>query len=55
LEEVYGGMWDVEADPHVHARKLIDHINRKRQALGLDKARERKLFDMADRQKLDVA
>jgi carbon-monoxide dehydrogenase catalytic subunit len=55
LEEIYGGMWDVEPDPYEHARKMIAHIDRKRQALGLDKAKERKLFDMADRQKLDVA
>jgi carbon-monoxide dehydrogenase catalytic subunit len=55
LEELYGGMWDVESDPYEHARKLIEHIDKKRRALGLDKAKERKLFDMADRQKLDVA
>jgi carbon-monoxide dehydrogenase catalytic subunit len=55
LEELYGGMWDVEPDPYEHAKKMIAHIDRKRQALGLDKAKERKLFDMADRQKLDVA
>ncbi len=55
LEGIYGGMWDVEVDPHEMARKMIAHIDKKRQALGLDKAKERKLFDMADRQKLDVA
>ena len=55
IEGLYGGMWDVEPDPYEHAKKMIDHINKKREALGLDKAKERKLFDMADRQKLDVA
>lgn len=55
LERIYGGMWDVEPDPYEHAKKLIAHIDKKRKALGLDKARERKLFDMADRRALDVA
>jgi|Deesub1362A_J573_1020465.scaffolds.fasta_scaffold00060_8 carbon-monoxide dehydrogenase catalytic subunit len=55
LEQIYGGMWDVEPDPYEHAKKLIAHIDKKRKALGLDKARERKLFDMADRRALDVA
>jgi carbon-monoxide dehydrogenase catalytic subunit len=55
LEGIYGGKWDVELDPYEMARKMIAHIDKKRQALGLEKAKERKLFDMADRQKLDVA
>jgi carbon-monoxide dehydrogenase catalytic subunit len=54
LEKLYGGMWDLEADPIKHARKMIDHIDRKRKALGIDKARERVLMDMADRQKLEA-
>jgi len=33
---------------------MIDHINKKREALGIMAARERKLFDMADRQKLEA-
>jgi carbon-monoxide dehydrogenase catalytic subunit len=56
LEEIYGGMWDMVADPIEHARKMIAHIDKKRKALGIDKARERVLLDMTDRQKLeDVA
>jgi carbon-monoxide dehydrogenase catalytic subunit len=31
---------------------MIAHIDRKRKDLGIDKARERVLMDMADRQKL---
>ncbi len=54
-EELYGGMWDFEIDPVKHAHKMIAHIDKKRKALGIDKARERVLMDMADRQKLDVA
>ncbi|ACL02385.1 Bifunctional CO dehydrogenase/acetyl-CoA synthase, alpha subunit [Desulfatibacillum aliphaticivorans] len=55
FEKMYGGMWDFEPDPIKHAHKMIAHIDKKRAALGIDKARERVLMDMADRQKLDVA
>lgn len=54
LEKVYGGKWDFEPDPIQHARKMIAHIDAKRKALGIDKARERVLMDMADRQKLEA-
>jgi len=53
LEEIYGGMWDCEPDPIKHAWKMIDHIDKKRKELGIDKARERVLMDMADRQALE--
>ncbi len=33
---------------------MIDHIDKKRKALGIDKARERVLMDMADRQALEA-
>jgi carbon-monoxide dehydrogenase catalytic subunit len=52
LEKIYGGRWDMVEDPYEMARKMIAHIDRKRKALGIDKARERVLMDMADRQKL---
>ena len=54
LEKVYGGRWDLEADPIKHARKMIAHIDKKRKALGIDKARDRVLMDMTDRQALDA-
>jgi carbon-monoxide dehydrogenase catalytic subunit len=54
LEKIYGGKWDFEADPIKHAQKMIAHIDAKRKALGIDKARERVLMDMADRQKLEA-
>ena len=50
---MYGGMWDFEPDPLKQAKLVIDHIDKKRKALGIDKARDRVLFDMAMRQKLD--
>jgi len=52
FENIYGGMWDVEADPVKHAQMMIAHIDKKRKALGIDRARERVLMDMADRQAL---
>ncbi len=54
MEKLYGGMWDFEADPIKHAHKMIAHIDAKRKALGIDKARERVLMDMADRQALEA-
>ena len=53
MEKMYGGMWDFEKDPVKHAQKMIAHIDAKRKALGIDKARERVLMDMADRQALE--
>ncbi len=55
FEDIYGGMWDLEVDPYEHAKKMIAHIDKKRKALGIDKARDRVLMDMADRQKLEAA
>ena len=53
MEKMYGGRWDLEADPVKHAQLMIAHIDKKRQELGIDKARERVLMDMADRQALE--
>jgi anaerobic carbon-monoxide dehydrogenase catalytic subunit len=54
LEKVYGGKWDCEPDPIKHAHKMIAHIDKKRKELGIDKARERQLMSMEDRQKLEA-
>jgi len=54
FEDLYGGMWDMEEDPIKHAWKMINHIDKKRKELGIDKARERVLMDMADRQALEA-
>jgi carbon-monoxide dehydrogenase catalytic subunit len=53
MEEKYGGMWDFEPDPIQAAHKMIAHIDSKRKALGIDKARERVLYDMAMRRDLE--
>ncbi len=51
---IYGGRWAFEPDPEKMARLMIDHIDSKRKALGLDKARERVLFDMEMRRELEA-
>jgi len=53
MEELYGGMWDFEPDPIKAAQMMISHIDKKRAALGIDKARERVLYDMEMRRELD--
>jgi carbon-monoxide dehydrogenase catalytic subunit len=53
-EKLLGGMWDYEPDPVKAADKMIAHIDRKRQALGLDKKKERVLYDMAMRRELGL-
>jgi len=40
--------------PHEMAHMMIEHIDKKRKALGIDKARERVLFDMAARRELEA-
>jgi len=54
LNKMYGGMWDLEVDPVLHARKMIAHIDKKRKELGIDKARDRVLVDMAARREMEV-
>jgi carbon-monoxide dehydrogenase catalytic subunit len=54
MGEIYGGRWAFEPDPLKMAKLMIDHIDAKRQALGLDKARERVLYDMEMRRELEA-
>ncbi len=54
MEELYGGMWAFEPDPIKAAHLMIEHIDKKRKALGIDKARERVLYDMEMRRELDA-
>jgi carbon-monoxide dehydrogenase catalytic subunit len=55
IEEELGGRWDFDPDPEQAAKKMIAHIDLKRKALGIDKARERVLFDMEMRRQLEEA
>ncbi len=54
MEEKYGGMWAFEPDPIKAAQMMIEHIDKKRKALGIDKARDRVLYDMEMRRELDA-
>jgi carbon-monoxide dehydrogenase catalytic subunit len=54
MEGIVGGKWAFEPDPEKAAQLMIAHIDKKRKALGLDKARERVLYDMAMRRELDA-
>jgi carbon-monoxide dehydrogenase catalytic subunit len=49
------GKWGFATDPYEIARLMIAHIDKKRKALGIDKARERVLMDMSDRRDIDAA
>mgnify|MGYP000017655363 FL=1 len=54
LEELGIGKWGFTPDPYEMARMMLAHIDAKRKALGIDKARERVLMDMSDRQQLSA-
>ncbi|PIU51080.1 carbon monoxide dehydrogenase, partial [Candidatus Desantisbacteria bacterium CG07_land_8_20_14_0_80_39_15] len=53
-ENTLKGKWAFEPDPIKAAKLMIEHIDKKRKALGIDKTRERVLFDMAKRRELDA-
>lgn len=55
LERQGLGKWGFSADPYEMARMMIAHIDKKRKALGIDKARERVLMDMSDRRDIEAA
>ncbi len=54
LEKQGLGKWGFAKDPYEMARMMIEHIDKKRKELGIDKARERILFDMEDRRKMEA-
>jgi carbon-monoxide dehydrogenase catalytic subunit len=54
IEKDLGGRWAVESDPVKAAEMILEHIESKRDALGINKEKERKLYDMADRRALAV-
>ncbi len=55
LEEQGLGKWGFSPDPYEIANMMIAHIDKKRKQLGIDKARERVLMDMADRREMEAA
>jgi carbon-monoxide dehydrogenase catalytic subunit len=54
IERELGGMWDFAVEPMEMAEKMVAHIDKKRKALGIDKSRERVLYDMAMRRELEA-
>ncbi|NQT03392.1 MAG: anaerobic carbon-monoxide dehydrogenase catalytic subunit [Planctomycetes bacterium] len=54
IEKDVGGKWAFERDPIKAAHMMIEHIESKRDALGINKEKERKLYDMADRRALSL-
>ena len=54
IAEELGGRWAVEDDPVKAADLIQAHIEAKRDALGINVAKERKLYGMEDRQQLKV-
>ncbi len=55
LEEMGFGKWGFTKDPYDMAKLMIDHIDSKSKALGIDKARDRVLVDMASRREMEAA
>ena len=52
-ENIYGGKWAVETNIPKMAGLIIDHINKKREKLGISKEKERVLYDMEMRREID--
>jgi len=53
LEQQGLGKWGFAVDPYEMANKMINHIDDRRQKLGIQEAKERVLFDMADRRSME--
>ncbi len=54
IEKDVGGKWAFERDPIKAAHMMIEHIEKKRDALGINVEKERKLYDMEDRRALAI-
>ena len=54
IEKDFGGHWALESDPVKAAEMMIEHIEKKRDALGINVEKERKLYDMEERRALAV-
>ncbi len=52
MEGITGGRFEWEPDPVQAAEKMLAHIEKKRDALGINAQKERKLFDMKERREL---
>ncbi|MEW6181779.1 MAG: anaerobic carbon-monoxide dehydrogenase catalytic subunit [Bacillota bacterium] len=54
IKEQVGANWFFEPDPVAMAQQIIAHIDSKRKALGIESAKERVLYDMEMRRKLEI-
>jgi carbon-monoxide dehydrogenase catalytic subunit len=54
FKKIFGGMWAAEPDTKKMAGMMIDHINQKREKLGISRGKERVLFDMEMRRGLEI-
>jgi carbon-monoxide dehydrogenase catalytic subunit len=54
MQELYGANWAMASDANTMAALIIDHIQKKREKLGISKAKERVLYDMEMRRELVV-
>ncbi len=52
MMDTYGAVWNVASEPLEIAKLMIERIDTKRKELGIDKQRERVLFDMEMRRDL---
>ncbi|HVP09796.1 MAG TPA: anaerobic carbon-monoxide dehydrogenase catalytic subunit [Phycisphaerae bacterium] len=54
LEQMVGAKFHYVPDVNEAVRVIVEHIEKKRDALGINRKTERKLYDMKDRRELDV-
>lgn len=54
IQKDFGGYWSIESDPVKAAALILDHIEKKRDALGINKDQERVLYGMEERRELSV-
>lgn len=54
LEKVVGGKFGWASSPSEQVRLILEHIDKKREALGINTKRERVLLGMKERRQLDV-
>jgi len=53
MENITGGKFAFIADPIAAADSILEHIEKKRDALGINQQKERKLYDMKERRELE--
>jgi carbon-monoxide dehydrogenase catalytic subunit len=54
LEDIVGGRWAFTPDLKEMGTLIKEHIEKKRDALGINEKKERKLYDMEDRRALSI-